>query len=58
MAIWLINNDVQGITELLADEGLAKYDQDDYTLKEAIASEGKDREEEKTKLEAEMMENS
>ena len=43
---------------MLADEGLAKYDQDDYTLKEAIASEGKDREEEKTKLEAEMMENS
>ena len=42
---------------MLADEGLAKYDQDDYTLKEAVASE-KDREEEKTKLEAEMMENS
>ena len=41
---------------MLADEGLAQYDQDDYTLKEAIASEGKDREEEKTKLEEEMME--
>ena len=43
---------------MLADEGLAKYDQEDHTLKEAIASEGKDREEEKTKLEAEKMENS
>jgi len=55
VAVWLIDKDGEGINELLVDEGLANYDQKDCTLREAIVSEGKDREVEKKNLEEEIM---
>jgi len=55
VAVWLIDKDGEGINELMVDEGLAKYDQGDYTLQEALACEDKDSEEEKLSLEVDIM---
>jgi len=55
VAVWLIDKDGEGVNELLVDEGLAIYDQGDYTIREVLASEDKNRDEEKANLEAEIM---